>query len=173
MCGQPIGKVHRKRGSIGIDGNKKIKGRKRHILVDTLGILIAVLVHPANWSDSQGGKELIKTVSEHLKRMQLIFADQGYQEGFISFVEQLGWRVEIKKPENVEMRGVWGEKETEKEVPRGFQVLPKRWVVERTFGWLGRNRRLSKEYDMLPASSEAWCWLAMARILLRRLFLSG
>ena len=110
-------------------------------------------MHPANWADSEGGKELVKRAHRNLPSMKKIITDQGYADGFADYVNKITtWEVEKVK------RGI----ET------GFILLPKRWVVERTFAWLGRNRRLSKEYDKTTASSEAWCWLAMVRLLLQR-----
>ena len=141
---------------IGYDGNKKVHGRKRHILVDTLGLLLAVLVTAANVDDRAGAKQLF-TATESLswKRMKLVWADGGYQGDLITWLKSsLGWLLTIvhKRPDQV-----------------GFEVLPKRWIVERTFAWLNRQRRLSKDYECLPETSEAFIYVAMIRIMLKKL----
>lgn len=141
---------------IGYDGHKKVHGRKRHILVDTLGLLIAVLVTAANVDDRAGAKQLFSNI-KHLpwKRMELVWADGGYQGDLIAWLkDSLGWLLTIihKLPEQF-----------------GFEVLPKRWIVERTFAWLNRYRRLSKDYERLPETSEAFIHVAMIRLMLKKL----
>lgn len=130
-------------------------GRKRHIVVDTLGLLVAVVVHPADIQDRDGAKLVLAKLRGRLPRLRLIWADAGYAGRLVTWVQvQTGWRLAIVRR------------------PRGrqrFAVLPRRWVVERTFGWLGRSRRLSKDYEALPASAEAWIYLAMIQLMLRRL----
>lgn len=131
-----------------------MKGRKRHILVDTLGHLPAVLVHPANIQEKAGAALLLQRVAGTLCRLGLIYGDSGYESpSFEAACERLnGCRAMIiRRPPHA-----------------GFVVLPRRWVVERTFPWLGRNRRLSKDYEQLTAVSEAFVMLAMIRIMLRR-----
>ncbi len=139
----------------GYDAGKKINGRKRHILVDTMGLLLMVLVLPADVQDRDGARQLLKRVSEFHKTLRLIWADGGYAGKLLSWVQrQMGCLLEIvKRSDNV----------------RGFKVLPRRWVVERTFGWLGRYRRLSRDYERLAPSGEAMVYLAMTRLMLRRL----
>ena len=144
-------------GERGYDAAKKVTGRKRHILVDVLGLLLQVVVTKANVPEREGAKMLLKrALAHHFERLVLIWADGGYQgQAFCEWVmEHCGWLVEIvKRSDDAE----------------GFVVLPRRWVVERTFGWLYRFRRLSKDYEVLPETSEAWIYAAMVRIMLQRL----
>ena len=132
-----------------------IKGRKRFILVDTLGLLICVVVLNANCSEQRGGVIVVHEADEaQAKALQLIWVDQGYQgENFARVIEQLcGAKVEVVKRSEA-----------------GFVVLPKRWIVERTFAWLNQNRRLSKDYELLPEMSEAMIQGAMMHLMLQRL----
>ena len=130
-------------------------GRKRHIVVDTLGLLVAVVVHPADIQDREGAKLVLPKLRGRLPRLQLIWADAGYAGRLVPWVQdQLGWGLAIVRRPKGSQR---------------FAVLPRRWVVERTFGWLGRCRRLSKDYEALPASAEAWIHIAMLQLMLRRL----
>ncbi len=122
----------------GYDAGKKVKGRKRHILVDTMGLLL--IVHTANIQDRDGAKQVLEKVTGTLSRLNLIWADGGYTGQLVDWVKaSCGWVLEIvKRNDDI----------------KGFQVLPHRWVVEWTFGWLGRYRRLSKDYEgltQLPA----------------------
>lgn len=145
------------RGERGFDGGKLITGRKRHILVDVLGMLLAVYVHAANISEKAGGKTLLQRAkAKGFSRLALIWADGGYNgQPFKTWVKDLcQWVLEVVK-RNSELIG--------------FQVLPKRWIVERTFGWLGRYRRLSKDYEELPETSECFIYLAMVHLMLKRL----
>jgi putative transposase len=124
----------------GYDGAKRLAGRKRHILVDTNGLVLAAKVHGADLPDRDGGRRL---VSEELglPRLELLWADGAYTGGFREWLRrQFGWRLEV--PHHPD-RQLWRYGLEEK--PRGFQLLPRRWVVERTFAWLGLSRRLSKE----------------------------
>lgn len=134
---------------------KNIKGRKRHLIVDTNGFVIRVLVHAADISDSEGGIWLLNEYANVLTSLEVIRVDQGYKAMFVEWLKQhLSSTVEvIEKPAD----------------QVGFAVLPKRWVVERTFAWLGRYRQLSKEYDHRPESTEGWIYLASIDILLKRL----
>jgi transposase len=152
---QPIGENRGKRGARGYDAGKKIKGRKRHIVVDTLGLLLAVVVHPANIQDRDGAKLVLPKLVGKFSRLQLIWADGGYAGQLIAWTQELGhWILEIvKRSDDV----------------TGFQILPKRWIVERTFAWFGRYRRLSKDYETLTESSEAMIYMAMIHLMLRRL----
>jgi len=152
---QPIGEDCGKRGARGYDAGKKIKGRKRHIVVDTLGLLWAVVVHSAHIQDRDGAKLVLAQLVGKFSRLKLIWADGGYAGKLIEWTKEVGhWILEIvKRSDDV----------------TGFQVLPKRWIVERTFAWFGRYRRLSKDYETLTESSEAIIYLAMIHLMLRRL----
>ena len=142
-------------GDCGYDAGKKIKGRKRHLLVDTMGLVLMVVVHVANIQDRDGARLLLAKAKGLFPRLQRIWADGGYAGKLIGWVQETcGWVLEIIK---------------RSDVVKGFKLLPRRWVVERTFGWLGRNRRLSKDYERLPESSEAMVYWAMTRLMVRRL----
>ena len=148
-----------------------MKGRKRHLLVDTTGLVVKVLVHPADVPDGTGGQRLLEAIADRaqaLPRLCHLWVDAAYQGSFKDWVEQtLGWTVAVvRKPR----RWRWvGPGQEPPEVPRGFQVLPRRWVVERTLGWIGRWRRTSKDYEFLPASHEAMILWAMIPLMIRRL----
>ena len=140
----------------GFDGGKVIKGRKRHIAVDTIGCVLVVVVHAANIHDSKGARRVLKALFSIVKTIKKIWADGGYRGAdFIQWVkEQFDCVFEIvKREENVE----------------GFQLLPRRWVVERTFAWLSRFRRLSKDYERKPTSSAGHVYVASIRLMLRRI----
>jgi putative transposase len=133
-----------------------VNGRKRHIIVDTDGLLLRVVVHAASVQDRDGGKLVVAEVAVPgaFPRLAHLWADGAYA-GTVGFArEYAGLRVEVV---------------TRDPNTRGFVVLPRRWVVERTFAWLGRNRALSKDYEALPPSSEAWIYLAMIHLMLKRL----
>ena len=172
---QSIGEDHAKRGARGFDGGKKIKGRKRHLLVDTMGLILQVLVHEANIQDYRGSKLLLAPLKKCFPRLKLIWADSGYnKEGFCEWVKREPvWEVGIVEHPWSGLRGVWVPKDAvidgEKIRPGGFHVLKWRWIVERTFAWLATWRRLAKDYEVLPSSEEAWIYIAMIRIMLRRL----
>lgn len=140
---------------VGYDGGKLVKGHKRHILVDTLGLLLQVVVSAANVSEKAGAKLLLEKIEGEFPRLQKIFADGAYEgKDFITAIKddyQLDWEVVKRKPE------------------KGFKVLPWRWIVERTFAWLLRYRRLTIDYETLAATSEAFIYAAMVRIMVRRL----
>ena len=152
-----------------------MKGRKRHLLVDTTGLLVHVLVHAANLQDHDGGKELLAPLKGLFPRLKLIWADSAYEKGdFVEWVKvTLGWTVEVVKHPWSGLHGVWAPEgaviDWEKIRPRGFHVLKRRWVVERTLAWLSTWRRLAKDYEVLPSSEEAWIYVAMIRIMLERL----
>lgn len=140
----------------GYDAGKKVAGRKRHIVVDTLGLVLAVVVHGADLQDNEGACLVLSTLRERLKRIKVIFADSAYgRSGLPEFVQStLGFIIElVKRPPGMV----------------GFGVLPKRWIVERTFGWLGRSRRLSKDYEYNPRTSEAMIYISMIHLMLKRL----
>ncbi len=124
-------------------------------MVDTLGLILAVAVHAASIQDRDGAKLVLVRLAGRFPRLRLIWADGGYAGALIDWVkERWGWTVTIVKR-------AAGEK--------GFVVLPRRWVIERTFGWLGRYRGLSKDYEQLPESSEAMILIAMIQVMLKRL----
>lgn len=145
------------RGERGYDAHKNVTGRKRHIWVDVMGLLLVVLVHTADIQERAGAKLLLqRALTKGLTRLGLIWADGGYKgAAFKEWVWKLaGWLFEVvKRPEG----------------SKGFVVLARRWVVERTFGWLGRSRRLSKDDEHLPETSEAMIYAAMSRLMLKRL----
>jgi len=142
-------------GAKGYDAGKKVNGRKRHILVDTIGLLMIVKVLAANIQDRDGAKLLLAEVKERMPRLYLIWADGGYRGKLITWVATTClWLMQVvKRNDDV----------------KGFKVLPRRWVVERTFAWLYRNRRLSKDYERLCETSEAWIYTAMIHLMLKRL----
>lgn len=142
-------------GPRGYDAGKKIKGRKRHIVTDTLGILLSCIVHEADIQDRDGARIALDEVLERFPSLRHVFADGGYRgDKLAGFIEQRHRALEIvKRPDDA----------------KGFVVLAKRWVVERTFAWLGRCRRLAKDWENSIASSEAWTYIASIRIVSRRL----
>ena len=141
-------------GPHGYDAGKKVKGRKRHIVVDTLGSLLEVVSHPADIQDRDGAKLLLLKLVKRFPRLQMIWADGGYTGQLVEWaLEHCGLKLEV-----VKKRPGLGR----------FEVLPRRWVVERTLGWFGRYRRLSKDYERTTSSSEAWVRVAMIQILLGR-----
>jgi putative transposase len=143
-------------GIKGFDAGKKVKGRKRHIVVDTLGLLIAVVVSSAKVQDYHGAKPVLEKVKDRCPRLEVVWVDGIYEKQWLIdwVASECGWELQVIK-------------RTDKE--KGFKLLPKRWVVERTFGWLGRYRRLSKDYEKLTETSEAMIQMAMIHIMLRRL----
>lgn len=161
-----------KGGPHGFDGGKKINGRKRHVLTDTLGLLLKVLVHPANVQDRAAAKQLLSSeLADLLPRLELLWADGGYTGDLSVWLEQtLGWRLELVQHPDAGVKGFWvREDEPAPVVLRGFRVLPRRWVVERTFAWLGRQRRLTRDYEYRPQTEEQFIYAAMCRLMLKRL----
>jgi putative transposase len=139
----------------GFDAGKKVMGRKRHILVDTLGLLLVVLVSSAAVQDRDGARLLLCRLGGVGKKLRKLWVDGGYQGALLDWVAvHFRFRLAL----------VLRPKEQ-----KGFAVLPRRWVVERTFAWLSHQRRLSKDYERLPQSSEAFIYIAMTRLMLRRL----
>lgn len=123
--------------------------------MDTLDLLLAVLVHPSSIQDRDGAKALLVKLIGKYPRLKTLWADAAYAGAFVEWLEKyLGWGLEVVKKQKRQ---------------KGFAVLPKRWIVERTFAWLDDNRLLSKEYERTPESSEANIYLAMTRLMLRRL----
>ena len=168
----------------GYDGGKKVRGRKRHLLVDTEGLVLKAKVHSAKVPDQDGIKLLLKTARKRLPRLSHLWVDAGYQGRGKEWVEQeLGLSVEVvhrtPKPTSEKTARIWAEQwakegreiDWQKLLPRrwGFELLPRRWVVERTFSWLSQNRRMSKDYERLCATSKAFIYAAMTRIMVRRL----
>ena len=145
--------------AVGVDGNKRVKGRKRHLLGDSLGLLMVAVVTAANVSDAQGLRflrEKLRCSTFNLKRWYLLYVDGGYRgQDLVRWV--------------MDTFGVILQMVLRPQEHRGFQVLPRRWVIERTFGWLYWCRRLSRDYECTTESAEAWLYLASIRLLLRRL----
>ena len=131
-----------------------MNGRKRHIVTDTLGLLLSVVVHEASLSDRRSAAVVLTKVRVQFHRIKTIFADQGYTGQLIDIVHTtLNITLKIIKRTQV----------------RSFHILPRRWVVERTFGWFGFYRRLAKDYERYPEHSEAFVYIAMSNIMLNRL----
>jgi putative transposase len=142
-------------GDVGYDGGKQINGRKRHIVVDTLGMLLLVVVTAASVQEANSATLLGPKMQGRFPRLQKILVDGGYKEKFIEwFLEHCKWLVEVAK---------------KREGAIGFEVIPLRWIVERTFGWYNHFRGLSKDYEYHPEISESVVYLASIRLMLRRL----
>jgi len=144
-------------GQVGYDAGKKIKGRKRHLLVDTLGLLLGVAITSADVPEREGAKLLLGRVLKAFSWLRKMWVDGGYTgQEFAQWVKGSRPNLEVevvKRSDDIS----------------GFEVLPRRWVVERTFGWLMRHRRLVRDYEKTEASAAAWIYLAMIRIQVRRL----
>jgi putative transposase len=172
----------------GYDGAKKVKGRKRHLLVDTQGLVLEARLHGAQIQDRDGIKLLLDIAARDRlpERLSHLWLDAGYtgEDKGAGWVQKvLGWTAEVvRHPPKVapeEVMRAWVRKWNEEGVPIDLEkllppegprpFLPKRWVVERTFAWLGQNRRMSKDYERLPHSGEAFIYVAMSRLMARRL----
>jgi putative transposase len=140
-------------GNRGYDAGKKVAGRKRHILTDTEGRTLARVVHEADIQDPEGGKDVLRQAKAAHPQLVLVWADQMYRSLVDWAHEKLGIVVEI----------------VEKSPLPGFHIAARRWVVERTFAWFGKNRRLSKDYEYLEESGDAWLDISIIRLFLRRL----
>lgn len=143
-------------GIRGFDAGKKINGRKRHIVVDTLGLMVGLVIHSAGIQDRDGAPDVLKTILKRWPWLRHIFADGGYAGPKLkNRLEKVGkFTLEIvKRSDHAE----------------GFKLLPRRWVVERTFAWLGRCRRLAKDFEKTVASAEAWVYIANIRLLTPRI----
>lgn len=151
-------KVPDQAGERGYDAGKKISGRKRHLAVDTLGLILAITITSAAVQDRDAAKGLIKLMLSMYHRIQIIWADGGYLGKLVTWVKQLRpcgkLKLEIvRRSDDV----------------KGFEVLPKRWIVERTFGWLVKSRRLCRDYEVRTEHSESMIRLCMIRLMLKRL----
>jgi putative transposase len=167
----------------GYDGGKKVRGMKRHLLVDTEGLVLKAKVHSAKLPDEDGIKLLLESARGRLPRLSHLWVDAGYRGRGKRWTEEcMGLSVEVvrkpPKPIPEEVARTWAQewaKEGRKVdwqrlmPPRGFVALPRRWVVERTFAWLDQNRRMSKDYEKLCATGEAFIYAAMTRLMVRRL----
>jgi transposase len=142
-------------GVCGYDAGKKVKGRKRHIVTDTCGYLIFILVHAADIQDRDGAVDVLKSIRYRFPWLRHVFADGGYAGDKLrrALKGHGSWTLEIIK---------------RSDTAKGFELLPRRWVVERTFAWLGRCRRLAKDWERSIASSTAWALIASIRMLTRR-----
>ncbi len=169
----------------GYDGGKKVKGRKRQLLVDTEGLVLEVKVHSAKVMDYEGIESLLWRADERFPRLSNLWLDAGYRgegKGADWVQKALGWSVDLverpKKPAPEEVLMTWAREWAKEGVavewrkllpPKGFLVLPRRWVVERTLAWIDQNRRMSKDYERSCASGEAFVYAAMIRLITRRL----
>lgn len=158
-------------GPRGYDGGKQVSGRTRHLLVATLGLLLNVVVHPAQLQDRDGATLVLTGRQRRFPRLRHLWADQGYTGPLLDGIKgHLGWTVEIVErsprrgcvitPDGQLQRGA---------LPAGFEPLPRRWVVERTLAWISHYRRMSKDDERLPATSAALIYLTGIRLLLGRL----
>jgi transposase len=145
-------------GERGYDGAKKMVGRKRHVAVDCMGMILAIMITPAATQDRDAARNLIKLLTNMYCRVQVIWADGGYLGPLVQWVKQLRpfgkLRLEIvRRSDHV----------------KGFKILPKRWIVERTFGWFVKSRRLGRDYEVRPDHSEAMIRICMIRLMVKRL----
>ena len=145
-------------GASGYDAGKKIKGRKRHLAVDTLGLVLGLMITSAAVQDRDAAKTLVGTLVKVFGRLQIIWADGGYLGALVQWVKQL--RPFGKLHLEIVRRS---------DHAKGFQVLPKRWIVERTFGWFSKSRRLRTDYEVRLDHSEAMLRICMIRLMVRRL----
>ena len=143
-------------GPCGYDAGKKIKGRKRHIITDTGGLLVSALVHTADIQDRDGAPDVLFQIRARFPWLRHVFADGGYAGDKLreALLGRGDWVVEIIK---------------RSDTAKGFVLLSRRWVVERTFAWLGRNRRLAKDFEKTLESSTAWLFMASVQLMTRRL----
>jgi transposase len=148
-------KTTRRGGLRGVDGNKKIKGRKRHIMVDTMGNVVTSIVHVANIHDSKGALLVLKNLNENTHGVKVIYADCGYRGELIEIAKRkydYALKISPKIKDNSTAK-----------------VSPKRWIVERTFAWLESFRRLSKDFEYLLESSQAMIYLASIKLLINKI----
>jgi putative transposase len=154
----PVGDNDRNRGRRGFDAHKHVTGRTRHLLVDTLGLILAVVVTAASVQDRDGAKIALAVLRHKFSRLGVSWADQAYAGQLIAWVK--AWRVYRPVRLVIVKRAA---------VAQGFVVSPKRWIVERTLGWCNRYRRLSKDDELLPQTSEAVIQVMMIHLMIRRL----
>jgi putative transposase len=142
-------------GPRGYDAGKKITGRKRHIITDTLGFLVGAIVHGANVQDRDGAPDVLRSIRANFPWLRHVFADGGYAgKKLKAALAKIGrWTIQIVK---------------RSDTAQGFEVIPRRWVVERTFAWLGRNRRLAKDFERTIESATAWLFMASVQMITRR-----
>jgi transposase len=144
-------------GAVGYDAAKRIKGRKRHLLVDTLGLVLGIHVTPADVPEREGAQGLLDQALIWFTWLRLLWVDGGYSGlEFAQWVKSIRPQLEVKVVKRTDNLA-------------GFKILPHRWVIERTFGWLMRHRRLVRDYETTESSAEAWAYIAMIRIQIRRL----
>lgn len=143
-------------GPRGYDAGKKIKGRKRHILTDTQGHLVHAVIHTADIQDRDGAPLVLAEIVQRFPWLRHVFADGGYAGNKLKdALRRISkWTIDIIK---------------RSDKAKGFEVLPRRWVVERTFAWLNRNRRLAKDFEQTIASAAAWLFLASIQMMIRRI----
>jgi len=143
-------------GERGFDAGKKVKGRKRHIITDTNGLLVGAVVHKADIQDRDGAPLVLSAIRQPFPWLRHVFADGGYAGPKLqTALDKIGnWTLEIVKRSDIN---------------KGFKILPRRWVVERTLAWLSRNRRLAKDFEHSIASSTAWLFIASIKLLTRRI----
>jgi putative transposase len=169
-------------GVRGFDGAKRVNGRKRHLLVDTLGLVLKAVVHPADVQDRAGVPLLLDGIARAFPRLEHVWLDQGYTgSGQAWIAEHLGWSTEVVQHPRTWGRGVRGVADPTQPYgvrieavaergPRGFRgPLPRRWTVERTFAWLLHSRRLARDDERLTSTDEALVYAAMTRLMARRL----
>ena len=143
-------------GPRGFDAGKKIKGRKRHILTDTEGLLVGAVIHAADIQDRDGAPDVLAAIRHSFPWLRHVFADGAYAgDKLAAALARIGqWTIQIiKRPDTA----------------KGFEILPRRWVVERTLAWLSRNRRLAKDFERTIQSATAWLYMASVQLLTRRL----
>jgi putative transposase len=147
-------------GVRGYDTNKKVMGRKRHLITDTMGLLLSVVVTTASTSDPRGARHVLRRLRGlgTGKRLRRIWVDGIYRGGLMEWVREHFRFVLEPVSRSDDLKDV-----------KGFVVLPRRWVIERTFAWLSQSRRLTRDYEVLPKSSEAFIYISMTRLMLRRL----
>jgi transposase len=157
LCGNrgfAVGQDRVKRGQRGFDAGKKIKGRKQHIAVDTMGLVLAVVVHSAGIQDRVGARAVLVRLFASMDTIQTVFVDGGYSGKLIDWSKEMfGWLITVVKRTEAHK----------------FEVLPKRWIVERTLAWLTNSRRLVRDYEVSPKQAEAMIKVAMIHLMLKRL----
>ena len=154
-CGQPERGHPAKGGDRGYDAGKHTKGRKRHIVVDVLGLILEVSVTGAHVQDRDGAQAVLGGLKDRFPRLQRVWADGAYAGKLVEWAQESAQLILdiVRKPKG----------------QVGFAVLPWRWIVERTFAWLGNYRRLARDYEISARTSEAWIKIAMIHLMLRRL----